>query len=154
MSGSLIDVSCLIHRLIHFSATLCQTLCCLPAVENLARVAEKDREMLQLLIEGRKDILDKVEQVTEHNVFQKARRKIKIKLSKERPVVPFDSANLRLLYLLSQKKVTQILTTLSSFFQTIWFIVTGYVSNILAFDLCGVVEGTARQLVSDKVSGF
>ncbi len=63
VSGSLIDVSCLIHRLISFVQTLCQSLCALPDVDRSA-TTEADVEMLRALIQGRKDLLRSLLQVS------------------------------------------------------------------------------------------
>ena len=63
VSGSLVDLSCLTHRLIGFAGTLCRTLCPLPDLQVLQTTTERDRHVIQTLLRTRKEILDKLLQV-------------------------------------------------------------------------------------------
>ena len=63
VSGSLVDISCLVHRLINFAGTLCKTLCPLPSTNEIDSLNDGDIAMLKEIIKGRKNILENLLQV-------------------------------------------------------------------------------------------
>ena len=70
VSGSLVDISCLTHRLINFAGTLCKTLCPLPTLEKIGSFSENDLAMLKSLIRARNNILDRLLQVNYINYIE------------------------------------------------------------------------------------
>ena len=59
------DISCLTHRLINFAGTLCTTLCPLPSEQDLDTSTERDRRVMQAMLRARKEILDRLLQVSQ-----------------------------------------------------------------------------------------